>query len=324
MRVADGQGSEKGRLAEPERAGKRRQALAWFRADLELMTRLRNEGKAVNPALVTWQTDPALAGLHDTAGLAKLPAAEREDWRRLWAEVDAWLAADPRAQGRAFAARRDWARAADSYTRAIAIKGGPKNDGHFGFEHAALSLLSGDRARYAQTCAHMIETSGKPGGPRAYHVARACTLAPDSVADPSLPGRLAERELKGSDGQFWSLTEQGALAYRDGRYREAVPLFERSLEGDSKPGRALVNWLWLALTHQRLGKSEEARRWLEKSQRWLDQYRDGMPARAEEELELHFHNWLEAHVPRREAEALIASTVPRTGTNDQEHGGSRK
>jgi hypothetical protein len=32
-----------------------------------------------------------------------------------------------------------------------------------------------------------------------------------------------------------------------------------------------------------------------------------MPARAEEELGLHYHNWLEAHVLRREAEALLGA-----------------
>jgi len=67
-----------------------------------------------------------------------------------------------------------------------------------------------------------------------------------------------------------------------------------------------LNWLWLALAHQRLGKAEEARRWLGKAQAWLDQYGDGMPSRAEE-LGLHLHNWLEAHVLRREAEALLGA-----------------
>ena len=69
----------------------------------------------------------------------------------------------------------------------------------------------------------------------------------------------------------------------------------------------MLNWLWLALAHDRLGKAEEARRWLDKAQAWLDRYREGMPARAEEEFGLHLHNWLEAHVLRREAEALVPS-----------------
>ena len=153
----------------------------------------------------------------------------------------------------------------------------------------------------------MVERCGKDGGPRAYHVARACTLAPDAVADAALPERLAAAELRGAAKQFWSLTEQGALAYRAGRFEESVPLFEKSLQANPKPGAAVVNWLWLALANQRLGNIDEARRWLNKAQTWLDRYGEGMPPRAEQNLGLHLHNWLEANVLRREAEALMSS-----------------
>jgi hypothetical protein len=170
----------------------------------------------------------------------------------------------------------------------------------------------------------MVELRGKPGGPRAYHIARACTLAPNAVADAALPGRLAERELMSASGEFWSLTEQGALAYRTGQFRDAVRLFEQSLEADAKPGRAVLNWLWLALANHRLGNPEEARRWLVKAQAWLDQFTDGMPARAELELGLHLHNWLEAHVLRREAEALIQPTGRQGGTENRQGGAPPK
>ena len=104
------------------------------------------------------------------------------------------VAADPLEQGRAHAARREW----DQGGRRLRAgpERGPTDDGHFWFEYAALLLLSGDRPGYARACAHMVERCGKAGGPRAYHVARACTLAPDAVADASLPGRLAEKELQ--------------------------------------------------------------------------------------------------------------------------------
>jgi hypothetical protein len=101
------------------------------------------------------------------------------------------------------------------------------------------------------------------------------------------------------------------LHVRAGRFQEATPLLELSLRADGRPARAVLNWLWLALTHQRIGKAEEARRWLGKAQAWLDQYGDGMPARAEAEVGLHLHNWLEAHVLRREAEALIQPAEKR-------------
>ena len=259
--------------------------------------------------IASWQLDSALASVRDPAELATLPAAEREQWQLLWADVAAQVAADPLGQGRAHAIRREWAQAADGYARAL--KHGPTDDGHFWFEYAALLLLSGDHPNYAKACAHLVGQCGKPGGPRPYHVARACTSGPDAVADAALPGRLAARELQASARQFWSLTEQGALAYRAGRFQEAVPLFDQSLKADSALGRAVLNWLWLALAHQHLGKTEEARRWLGKAQAWLDQFRDGMPAGAEADVGLHLHNWLEAHVLRREAETLIQPAEKR-------------
>jgi len=155
----------------------------------------------------------------------------------------------------------------------------------------------------------MVEDFGKPAGPRAFHIARACTLAPDAVKDPTLPGRLAATELQQSAKQFWSLTEQGALAYRAGHFEEAVPLFEHSLQANPRPGAAVVNWLWLALANQRLGKTDEARRWLDQARTWLDQYPEGMVPRAEQQLGLDLHNWLEANVLRREAEAMIPTAT---------------
>ena len=224
--------------------------------------------------------------------------------------------------GHTVAAVRQWDQGAVGYARILTR--GQTDDGHPWFEYAALSLLSGDRPGYVRACAHMIERCGKAGGPRAYHVARACTLAPDAVADASLPGRLAEKELKDSARAFWSLTEQGALAYRAGRFQQAVPFFEQSIQAEPRPGRAVLNWLWLALANQRLGKGEEARRWLNKARAWLDQFRDGMPARAEEEFGLHLHNWLEAHVLRREAEALIESEAPRNAAESRDRSTPQK
>jgi tetratricopeptide (TPR) repeat protein len=303
VRAAAGQDPKNVPRGEPERAGLRRKALDWLRADLELTTRLQGQGQMPGWSITAWQTEPALASVRDPAGMAKLPAAERAQWQRLWADVAAARAADPVEQGHARAARRDWVSAADCYARALTR--GPTEAGHFWFEYAALLLLSGDHSGFARACAHLVERCGKEPGPRAYHVARACTLAPHAVAEPSLPGRLAEKELQHFAKEFWSLTEQGALAYRAGRFQEAVAYFEQSLKADATPGRAVVNWLWLALANERLGKAAEARRWLVKAQKWLDQFGDGMPELAEQKLGLHFHNWLEAHVLRREAEALL-------------------
>jgi tetratricopeptide (TPR) repeat protein len=95
------------------------------------------------------------------------------------------------------------------------------------------------------------------------------------------------------------------LHFRAGRFKEAVLLFEQSLRADPRSGRAVLNWLWLALANRRLGQAEEARRWVDRAQACLDQYGEGLSNRALGESGLDLHNWLEAHILRREAEALL-------------------
>ncbi len=307
VQVQTGQGFPEPPPTEEERVRLRRQALDWLRAGLELATRLSEEGIPVDWSLATWQTDAALASVREPDALASLPDAEREQWQRLWKDVAAQIASDPLEQAQAHAARREWAEAANEYGRALS--GTPIEDGERWFEYAAVLLLAGDRAGYTNACSHMVEQCGIAPNLRAYHVARACTLAPDAVADASLPGRLAESELSSESAKFWSLTEQGALQYRAGHFARAATLFEQSLAADSSPGRAVLNWLWLALARDRLGNAEEARSWYERASGWLDQFPDGIPSGAEREFGLHLHNWLEAHILRREAEAAIANRI---------------
>jgi hypothetical protein len=159
------------------------------------------------------------------------------------------------------ACKGDWKAAAAAYARVFAVQ--PVADGELGFEYAAVLLLSGDRAGYRKMCSEMLQRSGSLKV-RPYHVARACSLAPDSVEDAGLPAKKAELELQQNGQAFWSLTEQGALAYRAGRYNEAATLLEQSLQANDKPGRAVLNWLWLALAEHRRGKAAQARVWLGK------------------------------------------------------------
>jgi serine/threonine-protein kinase len=288
-------------LGDAAREGLRRQALDWLRANLDARANLPQDSAAVDGSLAAWQTDPSLTGVRDRGALAKLPDVERDEWQRFWSAVAALVADDPLEQGRELAARRQWTKAADSYARSLERSA---TDGHFWFEYAAVLVLSGDRTGYSSTCSRMIDQCGKASNVRAYHVARACTLAEGPIGDMSLARHLAETELKANARHFWSLTEQGALHYRAGRYQEAVAQFEQSLRADAKPGRAVLNWLWLALAHERLGESDDARRWLAKAEVFLDGYRDGLPLGADDATAMDLHNWLEANVLLGEAEAL--------------------
>jgi hypothetical protein len=47
--------------------------------------------QAIAKTLEHWQQDTDLTAVRDEAALAKLPQAEREGWKSLWAKVDALL-----------------------------------------------------------------------------------------------------------------------------------------------------------------------------------------------------------------------------------------
>jgi tetratricopeptide (TPR) repeat protein len=94
-RAAISQNVESEKLSDQERADRRGQALGWLRANLDLASRLQKQGTAVSWSLKDWQTESALTSVRDPAELAKLPAAEREEWQRLWADVAALTAARP-------------------------------------------------------------------------------------------------------------------------------------------------------------------------------------------------------------------------------------
>jgi len=78
-----------------ERARWRKQALEWLRADLSLWA-AGVDGPpggrgAARAALQRWQGDKALAGIREPQELAKLPAVERVELVRFWADVQETL-----------------------------------------------------------------------------------------------------------------------------------------------------------------------------------------------------------------------------------------
>jgi tetratricopeptide (TPR) repeat protein len=94
--AAVGQGKGAGQLSAREKAQWREQALSWLGADLELWAKQVQSAKppdrqAAQQALTNWQQGPDLAGVREPAALAKLPKAERQEWIKVWAEVDALL-----------------------------------------------------------------------------------------------------------------------------------------------------------------------------------------------------------------------------------------
>jgi serine/threonine-protein kinase len=95
-RAGSGEAEEVKDLDGREKAGWRRQALDWLRADLAAQTKQADSifpwtRDAAVKVLRHWKEDADLAGVRDADALDKLPEGERADWRKLWAEVDAVL-----------------------------------------------------------------------------------------------------------------------------------------------------------------------------------------------------------------------------------------
>jgi eukaryotic-like serine/threonine-protein kinase len=93
--AGSGGGQDDPRPDDAERGEFRRLALDWLKTDLAARSRrLKTEPKAgpgVRTALEAWREDADLAGVRDPAAMAKLPEAERNEWRALWVDVDALI-----------------------------------------------------------------------------------------------------------------------------------------------------------------------------------------------------------------------------------------
>jgi tetratricopeptide (TPR) repeat protein len=103
----------------------------------------------------------------------------------------------------------------------------------------------------------------------------------------------------------------GAALLRAGRPGEAITRFKQSLAAQPDwPGHGL-NAYSLALAHRRLGQPEEARRWLDRAERWLSAldrtYAADGPGvlTGQPQVPLSFEFWVYAQLLRREAAGPI-------------------
>jgi serine/threonine protein kinase/tetratricopeptide (TPR) repeat protein len=93
--AGSGQGKDAAKLPDKERARLRSQALAWLRADLAAWQKLLEmerdkAGPAVRQQMEHWQRDADFARVRGPDVLsAELPEAERQQWQKLWNDVEA-------------------------------------------------------------------------------------------------------------------------------------------------------------------------------------------------------------------------------------------
>src|SRR5262245_49427163 len=87
----------------------------------------------------------------------------------------------------------------------------------------------------------------------------------------------AEAALRSDPNNDWYRNTLGACLYRAGRFGEAILLLQEATSvwenGAAKPTSysPAYTWFFLAMAHQRLGHAEEARRWLDKGIKGMEQ-----------------------------------------------------
>jgi WD40 repeat protein len=93
--AAGGLGAGAENVADQEKTELRRQALGWLSTDLAARRTLVGSDPVaavlLQPSLERLLDDTDLAGVRDGKGLASLPPAEQEDWRKLWTDVDSLI-----------------------------------------------------------------------------------------------------------------------------------------------------------------------------------------------------------------------------------------
>jgi tetratricopeptide (TPR) repeat protein len=215
-------------------------------------------------------------------------------------DAELWLG-----KGRADAERGQWAKAADDFAKAIRFG---RNDPEVWHQQALARLAGGDRAGYRQVCERLVKRV-RGEGPAGRAVARTCTLAGDALPDLKPLLLQAEKAVAADPESAADLRRLGALLYRAGQYEAAQRRLQEAarLRGQEPDAR---DWLFLAMASQRLGRGEEAKTWLDKAVRWIDQAERVKAGDDAGAAPLSWQQRQEYQLLRREAEALVKAPKP--------------
>jgi serine/threonine protein kinase/tetratricopeptide (TPR) repeat protein len=141
---------------------------------------------------------------------------------------------------------------------------------------ALLRLHRGNRDGYRKACTDMLKRFGRTANADAsYWTVWTCALAPDAVTDRQTVVQMAENAVAANPKNCDLLQHLGAVLYRAGRFEDAARRLteaEAAFPGTKNARSSIIyNWLFQAMTQYRLGHAAEARRYLDKAVKEIDQ-----------------------------------------------------
>jgi WD40 repeat protein/tRNA A-37 threonylcarbamoyl transferase component Bud32/tetratricopeptide (TPR) repeat protein len=238
------------------------------------------------------QIEPNNGSLHLKHGQALMgsgkEAAAKQAFEKAWALKDTLAAVE---QAHLCAELGQWEEAAKRF----AALPEPADVEPQWWRETALLHLQLDAANYSRLCTRLLARFGtKASASAASGLAWMCGLGPRAV--PDLTPVLAQ--VRAQAGDWYGDRLRGGLLYRAGKYEEAVAELTRAFRHHGEGGSPST-CLFLAMAQHRLGKTDEARRWLERAEQVI----------AKGPLAL-WSDRLEWQLYRREAEALINGPPP--------------
>jgi predicted Zn-dependent protease len=146
------------------------------------------------------------------------------------------------------------------------------------YRAALVHLLRGDGDSYRRLCARALERFDGTDDPfAAVYLAWAGALDAEAKVDRARLLRLAERAASADPDSYLMLRTLGAALLRAGKTGKAIEQLNRAAAAQEV---CPTTWLLLALAHERLGHTDEARRRLGQACRWLDRELPQKPAGA--------------------------------------------
>jgi Flp pilus assembly protein TadD len=170
----------------------------------------------------------------------------------------------------------------------------------------ALTLAgAGDLVNSRRVGASLLTSFRQGDDPKAANeVAWCCVRFQGGPGGPVEVVHLAEKALATAPKDPNYLTTLAAALYRAGRFGEAVSTLEKDVKLQGQGGMPW-DWLLLAMAHQKLGHTEEARKWLAKACQWIDQAVKDDLKQTLPGIPFDWSHRLEMQLIRREAEELI-------------------
>jgi WD40 repeat protein/Flp pilus assembly protein TadD len=173
------------------------------------------------------------------------------------------------------------------------------------YRHALLRLHLKDHSGYQRACAAALERFGAAPDLVAVQLAAwTCVLGVAAKDDAVRALAAAQRAALAEPKNHARLLTVGAALYRAGRFDDAVRKLDESTKVWGKDD-TVWDWLFLAMSHHRLGQHRLAEGYWTKASRWMDQAGGRTPATA-----LSWSNQMELSLLRREAEALLDGKNP--------------